>query len=105
MAVAIDNFSSMKADAKVVILGGMRELGHDSKSEHRALFERVKKCGFKLAILVGDEFRFAEKEAGVVWCPDCDCAKAWLEANPLSGALVLVKGSNSNKLWQLESLL
>ena len=106
MKVAVDNFAAMKADGeKVVILGGMRELGSDSKQEHRTLFDRVAECGFRRIILIGEEFRFAVGEKGVEWFANGDEAAVGLKANPISGATILIKGSNSNKLWVLEEAL
>ncbi len=105
MGVAVDNFIAMKADNKVVMLGGMKELGGDSKAEHRKLFDKVKGGGFGQIVLVGDEFRFAEGEKDVMWFANSGDALAHLKANQLSGATILIKGSNSNKMWVLEEAL
>lgn len=105
MGVAVDNFIAMKADNKVVMLGGMKELGGDSKAEHRKLFDKVKGGGFGQIVLVGDEFRFAEGEKDVLWFANSGDALAHLKANQLSGATILIKGSNSNKMWVLEEAL
>lgn len=105
MSVSIDNFISMEADNKVVILGEMRELGSDSRNEHKALLDKVLSAGFKSVILVGDEFRFACKEPGVLWFATSDEARQYLLQSRLEGCTVLVKGSNSNKMWQLQECL
>ena len=105
MGVAVDNFIAMKADNKVVMLGGMKELGGDSKAEHRKLFDKVMGGGFNMIVLVGDEFRFAEGEGGVLWFANSSDALTQLKANPVSGATILIKGSNSNKMWVLEEAL
>lgn len=105
MQVALDNFVAMKEGPKVAILGAMKELGSDSVAEHKALYDRVRRAKLERVLLVGDEFRFASGDGGVQWVADSEAAKSWLEAHPIEGALVLVKGSNSNRLWQLETLL
>lgn len=105
MRVAVDNFASMKGDRKVAILGAMKELGSESRREHRELAERLAGSGLELAVLIGDEFRFADGGKGVRWFGTTDEAAEWLKANPLSGCTVLVKGSNSNRMWTLESVL
>ena len=74
-------------------------------AEHKALYDRVRRAKLERVLLVGDEFRFASGDEGVQWVDDSEAAKSWLEAHPIEGALVLVKGSNSNRLWQLETLL
>ena len=35
--------------------------------------------------------------------PDTEAVRSWLKDNPLSGATILVKGSNTNRLWTLEA--
>ena len=37
--------------------------------------------------------------------PDTEALRAWLQANPVSGATILIKGSNTNRLWTLEEIL
>ena len=105
MKVAVDNFSAMKATNKIVILGGMRELGSDSVSEHKALVERVCQGAFTRVLLVGDEFRFAASKPPVEWYATCDELLNKLNAEPVQGATILIKGSNSNRLWLLEAAL
>lgn len=105
MRVAVDNFAAMKAERKMVILGAMKELGSESRSEHRDLYDRVAGAGMERIVLIGDEFRFAEGEKGVEWHKSTDEAAESLKAKPISGATVLVKGSNSNRLWTLEQYL
>ena len=101
MKVAIDNFSAMKADNKMVILGGMRELGSDSASEHKAIYEQLRKSGIERFFLVGPEFKFANGKDKVTWWNTTDEALEYLKQASLSNATILIKGSNSNHLWTL----
>ena len=105
MRVAVENFVQMKSDNKVVVLGGMKELGSDSKAEHKSLYDMLRKAELKQIILVGDEFKFASSENNVLWFPTVTEAKEHLVSNPISGATILLKGSNSNKMWLLEEVL
>lgn len=105
MKVAVDNFASMKAEQKMVILGGMRELGSDSVAEHKALYALLQKGGFERIMLVGEEFRFAASNQGVEWYESCADLLDKLKSEPITGATILVKGSNSNRLWLLEEVL
>lgn len=105
MRLAVENFASMRADHKVVMLGGMKELGGDSKTEHRDLFRKVMECKFERVFLVGEEFEFAATDNGVKWFATSDDVREYLRTNPLEGCVVLIKGSNSNKMWQIEEVL
>ncbi|MCR5193799.1 MAG: UDP-N-acetylmuramoyl-tripeptide--D-alanyl-D-alanine ligase [Bacteroidales bacterium] len=107
MKVSVENFAAMKAEHKMVILGAMRELGSDSSLEHHALLDLVRNSGFERIILVGPEFKFASGKDDVSWFENSDEVLEYLKhmTPPLEGATILVKGSNSNKLWQLEEAL
>jgi UDP-N-acetylmuramoyl-tripeptide--D-alanyl-D-alanine ligase len=105
MRVAVDNFAAMKGGNKMVVLGAMKELGGDSRSEHRELFDRIVRAGFERVMLIGDEFRFAEGSERVEWFENTEAAAERLKQNPVIGAMVLVKGSNSNRMWTLEEVL
>ena len=102
MAAALDNFARLQADCKVALLGDMRELGEDSVKEHVRILKKLDECGLTHACLVGDEFRKALEEAGtpdyVKWFATSDDLAAALAERPLSGATVLVKGSNSIRM-------
>lgn len=104
MKAALDNFKLIPHAHKMVILGEMRELGAASTAEHAKVAEMAKALGCEQVWLVGDEFRpFAE---GARWFADVEAVKTALEggAKP-SGRLILVKGSNGTKLFQLPALL
>ena len=92
MHAALDNFSLIQAEKKMAILGQMGELGEESEKEHRML-----------VWLVGDNFKD-------IACPfrkfhDVEEVKAAIKENCPEGFYILIKGSNSNKLFQLPELL
>ena len=105
MAAALDNFALLQSDDKVALLGDMRELGEDSVQEHVKILKKLDDCGLTHACLVGDEFKKALDEAGtpayVKWFATSDDLAAALAERPLSGATVLVKGSNSMKMGKV----
>lgn len=105
MGVAIRNFDALTADHKVVMLGGMKELGEDSEAEHRNIVELLKGCDMEMKVLVGPEFAFAAKEQGFAWFADVHAAQDYLKGHPVVGATILLKGSNSTKMWLLEEVL
>jgi len=104
MNAALDNFLPSERMHKVVILGAMRELGAYSEEEHEHLLRRLAAADIDRAWLIGPEFaRAAEKVA----CPkallfaDTERCLAHLQAQPLTGCTVLLKGSRSNRLETL----
>ena len=105
MAAALDNFSSLQADCKVALLGDMRELGEDSVQEHVKILKKLDDCGLTHACLVGEEFKKALDKAGtpdyVKWFATSDDLAAALAERSLTGATVLVKGSNSMKMGKV----
>ena len=96
MKAALDNFEAVHADRKLALLGDMKELGDESAAEHRKLVSRLLASGAD-AMLVGPEFRSAAAACGANFpCFDnSDELAASLRENPVSAALILVKGSRS----------
>lgn len=116
MNAALTNFAMMNVPQKMVILGDMRELGANSEQEHRSIIERLVKDGVELAWLVGEEFCKVVKEnpqpsaestdgVQIRTFAHVDEVKAELQAHPISGRTILIKGSNGTKLFQLPELL
>ena len=103
MHAALDNFSLIQAEKKMAILGQMGELGEESEKEHRMLVDRLESSGYDEVWLVGDNFKD-------IACPfrkfhDVEEVKLALKENCPEGFYILIKGSNSNKLFQLPELL
>lgn len=102
MAVALENLSVMQAPRKLALLGGMRELGEDSMSEHKAVTDRLSELGIE-AYLVGEEFEAVLKEYGTPSCilgffPDSDALAAYLAEHPVEGRTILLKGSRGIRM-------
>ena len=103
MAAAIENFSMIKADNKMLILGDMRELGEVSEAEHRHIVKMLRQKGFDCVWLVGEEFAKAAAGSGFRLFPDVEAVKDELKREPVTGRTILIKGSNSIKLGTLGS--
>ncbi|MDO8997167.1 MAG: UDP-N-acetylmuramoyl-tripeptide--D-alanyl-D-alanine ligase [Sediminibacterium sp.] len=107
MKVAIENFAKLKAERKIVLLGGMMELGEDSIAEHQALVKQLVELGFKEVVLVGGDFvhtkdLFPNKEtAYYTYLPNSLDARDWLQQLNPQHAYILVKGSRSMKMEQV----
>ena len=107
MKVALDNLEALPMPNKVAILGSMRELGAESANEHKAIADRLADSPIQ-AILVGEEFGFVADNPAycrLQWFPDVEAAKASLRQTPPTGCTILLKGSNSTRMWLLEEVL
>ena len=105
MKVALDNFEVLAGPHKVAMLGSMKELGEASRQEHGTIVERLLAAGIE-AWLVGDEYQFAADRSTMLhWFPDVETARQQLAEHPVTGATILLKGSNSNRMWTLEESL
>ena len=108
MKVALDNLEALPMPNKTAILGGMRELGNDSMAEHKAIADRLNSLTEIESILVGPEFAFVHNNpeyARLLWFADVEAAKAHLLSHPLNQHTILLKGSNSTRMWLLEEVL
>lgn len=103
MGAAIANFRDMKADRKMAILGDMGELGAVSAEEHQRVADMLGQCGIDEVWLVGDEF--GRTDCGFRKFKDVEEVKQAITDNRPEGFTILIKGSNSMKLFQLPQLL
>lgn len=95
MEAALENFSSLKNQAKkVIILGDMFELGEDSFKEHgnivgKAMFVQADTC-----IFIGKAFYAHKKNVeGVHFFETTQQAKEALKEKPFQDSLILLKAS------------
>ena len=95
MAAAIENFSMMNAQDKMLILGDMRELGDVSADEHRQIVGMLREKGFDCVWLVGSEFKAVAGDSGFRLFADVDEVNKALEGEKVTGKTILIKGSNS----------
>ena len=113
MAAAIDNFRRMEVSPKMAILGKMGELGDVSEEEHQKVVDMLQTAGFNEVWLVGDEYEqpFSNWQSAVSQKPylrlfhDVEEVKAAICQHQPTDRYILIKGSNSVKLFQLPELL
>ena len=91
MAAALDNFAVLTADRKLALLGDMRELGAESRTEHARIVGKLGELGLD-AMLVGEEFT-AVADGRYPCFADSEALARWLHDNPQQGMTLLVKGS------------
>ena len=104
MQAALENFQLIQADRKMAILGKMGELGSIWKEEHQKVVDFLKEAQFDEVWLVGDEYFELDN------CPfrrfhDVEEVKEAIRQQQPQGYYILIKGSNSNKLFELPELL
>ncbi len=111
MSLAIDNFAAIEAANRWVVLGGMKELGSESEKEHRRIYEKLADANFDHVVLIGPEFKpsvtgkWGPEPAGLQWYADSEQALRALESQNITGATVLLKGSNSTRVGIVENAL
>jgi len=106
MAAALENFQVVAAkegETKMAILGAMRELGAVSHEEHQKTVDLLAATGMTDVWLVGEEFEQTSTDFRKF--KDVDAVKAELQQHRPEGRLILIKGSNSTKLYQLPEFL
>jgi UDP-N-acetylmuramoyl-tripeptide--D-alanyl-D-alanine ligase len=100
MKAAVENFAHMQADKKILMLGGMAELGEESLAEHKALIDLIKKYDWLEVVLVGGDF--GKVDHGFQFFDSAAAAKKWLQQQPFAHTYFLIKGSRS---MQMEKIL
>ena len=104
MQAALENFQLIQADRKMAILGKMGELGSIWKEEHQKVVDFLQQVNFDEVWLVGDEYFELDN------CPyrrfhNVEEVKEAIRQQQPQGYYILIKGSNSNKLFELPELL
>lgn len=106
MQAAIEAFSHQKSDDKLAqcyILGAMRELGDYSHLEHQNIVNMLLERKADKVLLVGNEYK--ETTAPYLIYENVEELGKALEANPITGYRILLKGSRSNQLEKVIPLL
>ena len=103
MKAALENFRDMKAPHKMCILGMMGELGAVSREEHERVVAFLRAAAFEEVWLVGSEFEAVDSPFRTFH--DVEEVKAAIAAARPEGKTILIKGSNSTRLFQLPELL
>ena len=103
MAAALENFSLIEAPQKMLSLGDMRELGSASEEEHQRIVSYIETMNVDDVWLVGPEFQKTNHHFRTF--ADVEAVKAEIEKSRPEGRLILIKGSNSTRLYQLPELL
>mgnify|MGYP000139977098 CR=1 FL=1 len=100
MKAAIENIAKMEGENKVLLLGGMMEMGEESLKEHQELIDLIGKYQWKDVVLVGGDFNKVNNPYKN-FSNSLDAGK-WFKEQHYSNTTILVKGSRS---MQMEKVL
>ncbi len=100
MKAAIENFTKIHADDKVLVLGGMMELGEESIHEHENLVKLIQQNRFENVILVGGDFKTTH--LNFIYFNTANEASDYIRTQHFKSACFLIKGSRS---MQMEKVL
>ncbi len=103
MMAALQNFVLMAVEPKMAILGDMGELGSISRDEHQKIVDYLLQHHLDNVWLVGKEF--GNIDSPFRKFTDVASVKEALAAQRPEGQYILIKGSNSNRLFELPELL
>ncbi len=98
MSLAIENFSQMQFQNKMLVLGDMLELGGEAFKEHALILQMLREKKLEDYILVGPIFSALQKEKSFATSKD---ALAFLQSNPSKQKTVLIKGSRGIALEEV----
>jgi len=96
MRAAIENFASISADKKVLLLGAMAELGNESLDEHRSIAALIAQYPWKHVALVGGDFNKIEHP--FLRFENATEAGQWLRQQQFEHTHLLIKGSRSSQM-------
>ena len=100
MKAAIENFVHIPSANKILILGGMMELGKESIHEHENLISLINNYKWSNVLLVGGDFKKVSNN--YIFINSADEAANWLKQQNFQNTYFLIKGSRS---IQLEKVL
>ena len=105
MALAIQNFSEIKAPSKWVILGDMFELGIYAQEEHHKIATAAKEAGFEKVILAGANFSSIQNLNDSQTFSSTQDVETFLKDLQPQNKTILIKGSRGMALEKLLPLL
>jgi UDP-N-acetylmuramoyl-tripeptide--D-alanyl-D-alanine ligase len=100
MKVAIENMVKINADIKVLLLGGMLELGEESFHEHQKIIDIIKNYTWDKVVLVGGDY--GKIIHPYIFFNNSVEAGKWFKEQSFENAYFLIKGSRS---MQMEKIL
>jgi len=101
MKVAVENFKHINSANKVLVLGGMMELGDESVYEHENIIKLIQQNNFINVILVGGNFKNTHQS--FTYFDKADEAANYIKQQKFHNTYFLIKGSRSMKMEKVLS--
>jgi UDP-N-acetylmuramoyl-tripeptide--D-alanyl-D-alanine ligase len=96
MKAAIENFAKLNSTNKILMLGGMMELGKESAAEHHAVIDLINQYNWKQVVLVGGDFdRISHHH---LFFNNSTEAANWYQQQDFEDCNILIKGSRGMKM-------
>ena len=106
MQAALENFSQLKDDNKIIVLGDMFELGKDSAYEHQHICDLVAKMQFNKAYLIGENFYKTKAiNENIVTFKSFEDFKQYFTNHKIKDTLFLIKASRGMALERVVELI
>jgi UDP-N-acetylmuramoyl-tripeptide--D-alanyl-D-alanine ligase len=99
MKAAIENFAAMDVADKILILGGMMELGNESVPEHQQLVDLINNYTWKQVVLVGGDFN--KTNHPYHYFDNAVLAGRWSKEQHFTKTGMLIKGSRSTQMEKI----
>ncbi len=96
LKLAIENIAKMDAPHKILMIGGMMEMGADSIAEHEAIIELISQFEWQKVLLVGGDF--SKVSHSFIYFENSAEAAQWVSKQNFSNSHILIKGSRSVKM-------
>lgn len=103
MKVAIENIAKIKSSTKVLMLGGMMELGEESMGEHQNVINLIEKYTWHKVVLVGGDFGKVSHK--FLYFDNYAAAAEWCKQQNFQDAYFLIKGSRSIQMEKIAEVL
>jgi len=102
MRVALNNFFDLHISPKMVVLGEMKELGKYSRKEHQKVVDNLFGQKINKVFLIGKNFEKCLLPCSRwKWFPQTENCLEYLQATPIEGYHILIKGSRKNQLEKI----
>jgi len=101
LTLAIQNFGNSTEQNKILIIGGMREMGDYSHEVHQDILNVIRQFKFDQIVLVGKEFESMLHENEGLYFLDSRSARDWWRQAGIKNHYILLKGSRGIALEKI----
>lgn len=99
MKAAIENFTKLAANNKILMLGAMMELGEETIAEHKQIVELIQQHQWQNVVLVGGDY--VNVQHPFIYFSNVVDAKKWFTEQKFTHTHLLIKGSRSMQMEKI----